>query len=53
MTARELIKRLEACDIDKEVAIVMSIVSETDEDYAVLLREIHEVIDNATVIGIQ
>lgn len=53
MTARELIKNLEACDLDKTVSIVVSIIAETEDSYGVLLREIQEVIENEEVIGIQ
>ncbi len=53
MTARELIKYLESCDLDKDVAVIMSIVSENEEEFGVLLREVKDVIENEDIIGIQ
>lgn len=53
MTARDLIKMLECCDLDKEVAILMSIISETEEGYGVILKEIETVVENDEVIAIK
>lgn len=53
MTARELIKHLEACDIDKEVTVLVSVTSETEDEYQVLLREVLDVIENSDVVTIR
>lgn len=52
MTARELIKALESCDIDKPVSILVSIIGENDDGYNVLLREIRDVVEEDQVIGL-
>ena len=53
MTARELIKRLETCDLDKEVAIIMSIMVDDPDQVRILFKEIRDVIEEASIIGIQ
>jgi hypothetical protein len=53
MTARDLIKTLECCDLDKEVAILISIVEETEEGYGVILKEIETVVENEGIIAIK
>lgn len=52
MSARELIKHLEGCDLDKDVCVVVSLIGETDSGYNVLLREIKDVVEQKDVIGI-
>lgn len=53
MTARELVKYLESCELDKEVAILISIREEIDDQYGMLVREITGVVENQTIITIR
>lgn len=53
MTVRELIKELETCDLDKDAAIVLSFVGETEEGYNFILRNIIKIIENEDVVAIQ
>ena len=53
MTARELLTALEACDLDKEVTILISIAGETENGYAVIMREIVEVTEKEEFVIIQ
>lgn len=51
MTARDLIKALEVCDLDKEVSVIISI-SKDEESYVIMARPIHEVVEREEMIGI-
>lgn len=53
MTVRELIKALEACDIDKDITILVSVTSEDENGYNVLLRQVIDVIENIDVVTIR
>lgn len=53
MTGRDLVKALEACDLDKQVAIIVEYLGENEEGMGVLLRDITKIIENKEVIGIE
>lgn len=56
MTVRELVKQLETCDLDKQVALIISVLSENpemDNSVNLLLREVIGVVENQTIVGIQ
>lgn len=54
MTARELIAQLETCDLDKEVAIIMSVTFEDQDDVVrIIFKEIRDVIEEEKIIGLQ
>lgn len=56
MTVRELIKHLETCDLDKQVALIISVLSEnvdTENSVNLLLREVIAVVENQNMVGIQ
>jgi hypothetical protein len=52
MTGRELIKQLEACDLDKTVAVVISMISETETGFDIVLRAVNSIMENETVIAL-
>lgn len=51
MTARDLIKALEVCDLDKQVSVILTITKE-EETYLIVARPIHEVVEREDMIGI-
>lgn len=53
MTARELIKSLEGCDLDKEVTILISIIEETEDGYGVIMRELVQVSEKDDFVVLQ
>lgn len=53
MTGRQLIKEIEACDLDKNIVLIVSVLSEDSDALNLLLREINGVIENKDFIGIQ
>lgn len=52
MTGRELIKQLESCDLDKEVYLVISVISEGDEQLGIVVRDLKYVSEEDKMIGI-
>ena len=53
MTARELIKFLEGCDLDKNVALLITATEEVEFGYQVLIREVVDVLEKHEFIIIQ
>jgi hypothetical protein len=53
MTVRDLIKELEVCDLDKQVHLIISVLSDDKTSASLLLREIVAVIENEDLVGIQ
>jgi len=53
MTARDLMKALETCDLDKEVGIVISIIKNEDEAYVIVLKPIEEILEREDHIALK
>lgn len=53
MTARELIKFLEGCNLDKDVTILISILDESETGYGVMMREVVNVLEKEDFVIIQ
>lgn len=53
MTARDLIKLLETCDLDKKLALVVSVISEDSSSMNLLLREVSNIVEQPELIVIQ
>lgn len=53
MTVRDLIKMLECVDLDKEVAILVSVISDNENDVNVILKDIESLMENENLVAIK